>query len=102
LASTRGEFFFAYQQILQVGLLTLSTVAYPIETVQKVFPSLSAIVSANPLSLAAYALRNFTFNGMPIDPGVLLGILLSSIPFTIIGAVAYSTALHRLRVKGKL
>jgi len=103
LASTRGEFFFAYQQIVQVGLLTLSTVPYPIETVQKVFPQfLTAIVSANPLSQAADAMRNFTFAGNPIEPSALLGILLSSIPFTIVGAVAYSTALHKLRVKGKL
>jgi ABC-type polysaccharide/polyol phosphate export permease len=103
LASTRGEFFFAYQQIVQVGLLTLSTVPYPIDTVQKVFPPfLATIVSANPLSQAADALRNFTFSGIPIEPSALLGILLSSIPFTIVGAVAYSTALHMLRVKGKL
>jgi len=103
LASTRGEFFFAYQQIMQVGLLTLSTVPYPIDIVQKVFPPfLTAIVSANPLSQAANALRNFTFSGIPIEPSALLGMLLSSIPFTIIGAVAYLTALNRLRVKGKL
>ena len=103
LASTRGEFFFAYQQIVQVGLLTLSTVPYPINVVQNVFPPfLTAIVSANPLSQAADAMRNFTFAGYPIEPSALLGILLSSIPFTIVGAVAYSTALHKLRVKGKL
>lgn len=103
LASTHGEFFFAYQQIVQIGLLTLSTVFYPIEVVQRVFPQfLVAIVSANPLSLAADALRQFTFLGLPIEPSALLRILLSSIPFTIVGAAAYSAALHRLRVKGKL
>jgi ABC-type polysaccharide/polyol phosphate export permease len=103
LASTHGEFFFAYQQIVQVGLLTFSTVFYPIKTVQEFFPPfLAAIVSANPLSLAADALRRFTFLGVPIEPSLLLSIFLSSVPFAVVGAVAYSIALHRLRVKGKL
>jgi ABC-type polysaccharide/polyol phosphate export permease len=103
LASTHGEYFFAYQQIVQVVLLTLSTVYYRIDFVANYLPpSLVSVVSANPLSLAAEAMRSYGFAGNPIQPSLLLNILLASIPFAIIGAVAYLTVLHIMQVKGKL
>jgi ABC-type polysaccharide/polyol phosphate export permease len=61
-----------------------------------------AVVAANPLSLAAEALRQYAFVGTPIEPVFLTKILLTSIPFTIVGALAYLGALHRLQIKGKL
>ena len=94
IASTHGEFFFAFQNILQVVLLALSTVYYPIGEV--------TVASANPLSLAVEALREFAFKGVPINAGYLVNILLASLPFTIIGALAYWSALHKLQVNGKL
>lgn len=103
LASTHGEFFFAYQQIVQVVLLTLSTVFYPIDVVRRYLPAfLVKIVSANPLSLAAEAMRQFTFAGSPIDPWSLIALLLTSTPLAIVGALAYLKALHAIQVKGKL
>jgi ABC-type polysaccharide/polyol phosphate export permease len=103
LASTHGEFFFAYQQIVQIMFLTLSTVYYPIEVVGKYLPPfLTGIVSANPLSLAAEAMRQYTFAGQQIEPFFLLKLLLSSIPFTVIGAASYLVVLNRIRAKGKL
>jgi len=103
LASTHGEFFFAYQQIVQVVLLTLSTVFYPIDVVRQYLPPfLVNIVSVNPLSLAAEAMRRYTFGGFPIEPWSLLTLLLTSIPFAIVGALAYLTALHTIQVRGKL
>lgn len=102
-ASTHGEYFFAYQEIVQMLLLTLSTVAYPLEYVRNYLPSfLVNVVSANPLSLAAEAMRQYTFAGNPIQPNHLASILITSIPFTIIGAVAYLMALRKMQVKGKL
>jgi len=102
-ASTHGEFFFAYQQIVQVVLLTLSTLFYPIEVVRQYLPPfLVIIVSVNPLSLAAEAMRKYTFAGSPIEPWSLITLLLTSIPFAIVGALAYLTALHKIQVKGKL
>jgi ABC-type polysaccharide/polyol phosphate export permease len=102
LASTHGEYFFAYQQVVQILLLTLSTVYYPLNVVEKYFPTfLTSIVSANPLSLAAEAMRN-TFLGYPLQPFSLLNILLASLPFTIIGATAYLAALRTIQVKGKM
>lgn len=103
LASTQGEFFFAFQDIVQIVLLSLSTVYYPIEVVRSYLPSfLVAIVAANPLSLAAEALRNYTFAGSPIAFTFLAQILLASLPFTVIGALAYLMALRKLQVQGKL
>jgi len=103
LASTHGEYFFAYQSIIQMMMLTLSTVYYPMEKVAAYLPSsLLGIVSANPLSLAAQAMRDNAFGGNPIQPLSLLYILLTSLPFTVIGAVAYFMALRAVQRKGKL
>jgi ABC-type polysaccharide/polyol phosphate export permease len=102
VASTHGEYFFAYQQAVQILILTLSTVYYPIEYVQNYLPTfLTGLVSANPLSLAAQAMRNI-FLGYPVQPFSLLNILLASLPFTTIGAVAYLTALRTIQTKGKM
>jgi ABC-type polysaccharide/polyol phosphate export permease len=103
LASTHGEYFFAYQQIVQVVLLTLSTVYYPIKVIRNYLPpALVSFVSANPLSLAAEAIRSYGFEGNPIQPSLLTNLLLASIPFAVIGAAAYLTVLHIMQVKGKL
>jgi ABC-type polysaccharide/polyol phosphate export permease len=103
LASTHGEFFFAFQNILQGLLLTLSTVYYPIEYIKNVVPSfLVAAVNANPLSLASGALRQYTFQGAPIQAVALAQILAASIPFALIGAVAYLWTLRKIQIQGKL
>ncbi|MCW3985059.1 MAG: ABC transporter permease [Candidatus Bathyarchaeota archaeon] len=103
VASTHGEFFFAFQNIVQIALLTLSTVYYPIEVIQNYLPpALIIVVAANPLSLAAEALRQYTFAGVPIELGFLAKILLASVPFAIVGAFAYLAALRKFQVKGKL
>ena len=93
VASTHGEYFFAFQQIVQASLLTFSTVFYPIEVVQQYLPPLLVgLVAANPLSLAAEAIRRFAFSGLPIQPEFLLNMLAASIPFALLGAVAYFMA----------
>jgi ABC-type multidrug transport system permease subunit len=103
VASTHGEFFFAFQNIMQGTLLTLSTVYYPIDVIKNVLPSiLVTVVVANPLSLAAEALRQFTFAGSAIELGFLARIFLASVPFTIVGAVAYLWVLRKIQREGKL
>ncbi len=103
LASTHGEFFFAYQQIVQVVLMTLSTVFYPMDIVRQYLPQvLVSVVSVNPLSLAAEAMRKYTFAGSPIEPWSLLPLLLTSIPLAFVGAFTYLAALRAIQVKGKL
>jgi len=103
LASTHGEFFFAYQQIVQVVFLTLSTVFYPIDVIRQYLPQfLVNIVSMNPLSLAAEAMRQYTFAGSPVELWSLLTLLLTCMPLAIIGGLAYLGALRTIQVKGKL
>jgi ABC-type polysaccharide/polyol phosphate export permease len=103
LASTHGEFFFAFQNIVQVALLTLSTVYYPLTFVQNYLPSpLVSVVAANPLSLAAEALREYTFAGVPVELTHLGKILLASAPFAVIGAFAYLSTLRKIQSEGKL
>jgi ABC-type polysaccharide/polyol phosphate export permease len=103
IASTQGEFFFAFQDILQMMLLSLSTVYYPITTVEKILPpAVVSLVQANPLSLAAAALRQYTFAGSPVAALPLAEILIASLPFTVIGAIAYLMALRKLQSQGKI
>ncbi len=73
------------------------------ELISKYLPSpLVGIVSANPLSLAADAMRQYAFAGQPIQQSLLLNILLAGVPLALIGAISYLTALHMIRVRGKL
>jgi len=103
LASTHGEYFFAYQQVVQVFLLTFSTVLYPIDVIRQYLPSsLAVLAAANPLSQASEAIRQFAFAGAPIQPVFLANMLIVSVPFAVLGGVAYSFALSTIRTKGKL
>jgi ABC-type polysaccharide/polyol phosphate export permease len=103
LASTHGEFFFAYQQIVQVFLLTFSTVYYPQQVMELYLPSILVnVASVNPLSVAAGALRSFVFAGSPIQSSIMINLILTSIPFAILGAFVYYEALQNLQMKGKL
>jgi ABC-type polysaccharide/polyol phosphate export permease len=103
LASTHGEYFFAFQQIVQVLLLTFSTVYYPRQVMELYLPPMLVnVASINPLSVAAEALRNFVFGGSPIQSSIMVNLILTSIPFAILGAVAYYRALQNLQAKGKL
>jgi ABC-type polysaccharide/polyol phosphate export permease len=103
LASTHGEFFFAYQQIVQIFLLAFSTVYYPKEVMAAYLPSIVVnVASANPLSIATEALREFVFKGVQIQPNVVMALFLSSFPFALIGTFAYHRTLCNLQVRGKL
>jgi ABC-type polysaccharide/polyol phosphate export permease len=103
IASTHGEFFFAFQNIVQTLLLVLSTVYYPVNVIQAYLPQpLAQVATYNPLSLASEALRNYTFDGLPVELGLLGNILLTSVFLAVIGAVSYYLALHRFQVQGKI
>jgi ABC-type polysaccharide/polyol phosphate export permease len=103
LASTHGEYFFAYQQIIQLSFLTFSTLYYPASYFKDYFPEfLTNLMAGNPLSLAAQAMRQYTFSGQAVQPMLLVNILVIGIPFALIGALSYYAALHTIQVKGKL
>lgn len=101
-ASRQGEVYWAYAQALQVVMVTLSTIFYPRETITQFLPGIVAsIAEANPLSLAARALRESAFGTTPLSSVLLTQLLVSSLPFAVLGAVAYWVILRRIRVRGK-
>lgn len=103
VASAHGEFYWAYMEIVQVSLLLLSTVHYPREVISQYLPSfVVAIAEANPLSLAAEAIRQFGFAGIPLQPWFLARMLVTGIPFAVLGFIAYLMALRLVKIKGKL
>lgn len=103
LASTRGEFFFAYQQMAQTLLLIFSTIFYPASLLQRYLPSfLVLIASVNPLSLAADGLRSYAFGGQPIGGSFLIELAFTSLPFALLGGFSYFRVLGRIRVRGKV
>ncbi len=103
LASTRGEFFFAYQQLIQTLLLVFSTVFYPAYLLQRYLPSFLVLAaSVNPLSLAADGLRSYAFQGQPLGGLFLAELTLTSLPFALLGWFSYLQVLGRIRVRGRV
>lgn len=100
--TSRGELYWVYAQTLQVGLVTLSTVFYPAETIARFLPQPAPLIAeANPLSIAAQALRESVFAGSPLDFALMGRLLLSSAPLALAGILGYSFILWRVRVYGK-
>jgi ABC-2 type transport system permease protein len=100
--SRRGEMYWVYAQALQVSMITISTVFYPAQTIEKYLPApIATIAENNPLSLAAGVLRNSAFAGNPLDTNVLASLLATSLPLAALGAIAYWTILRTIRLKGK-
>jgi ABC-type multidrug transport system permease subunit len=102
-ASAHGEYYWAYMEIIQVSLLLFSTVYYPREVISQYLPSfVVGIAEANPLSLAAEAIRQFGFGGMPMQPLFLARMLVTGLPFAVLGFFTYSMALRLVKIRGKL
>lgn len=100
--SRQGEVYWAYAQALQVVMVTLSTIFYPATTINQFLPGIVAsIAEANPLSLATRALRESAFGTSPVSSGLLVELVVASLPLAIIGAVAYWFILRTIRVRGK-
>jgi len=100
--SRQGEVYWAYAQALQVTMVTISTIFYPGKTITQFLPGIVASVAeANPLSLAARALRESAFGSSPLSTSLMVELLATSLPFAIIGAIAYWVILRTIRVRGK-
>jgi ABC-type polysaccharide/polyol phosphate export permease len=100
--SRQGEIYWVYAQALQVLLVTISTVFYPLETIQHYLPGpVATIAEYNPLSQAASLLRTFAFGSAGLDVGLLGMLLLTSLPLASLGAVAYWFILRTIRLRGK-
>jgi len=98
----QGEVYWAYAQALQVTMVTISTIFYPRETITQFLPGIVAsIAEANPLSLAARALRESAFGSSPLSTSLMVELLATSLPLAILGAIAYWVILRTIRVRGK-
>ena len=83
-------------------MVTFSTIFFPPETIAKFLPGpLALIAAANPLSLAAQTLRESALGAKPLDPSMLTGLLLASLPFALMGLIAYWVILKTIRLRGK-
>jgi ABC-2 type transport system permease protein len=107
--SRRGEIYWVYAQALQVFMVTVSTVFYPVETVQKLPYPLSIMAQYNPLSLAAGILRDSAFGhsdgsmivAIPLDVNAISLLLVTSLPLAGLGALSYWIILRTIRLRGK-
>ncbi len=100
--SRQGEVYWAYAQALQVSMVTISTIFFPLETIRHFLPGpFVALAENNPLSLATQALRDSAFGTMPLTSEILTALLATSLPLAVLGAVAYWTILRVIRVRGK-
>ena len=100
--SRQGEVYWAYAQALQVSMVTISTIFYPADTIAQFLPGpIASIAEANPLSLAARALRESAFGGSPLSPGLLSELFVTSLPLAVLGALAYWLILRTIRLRGK-
>ncbi len=100
--SRQGEVYWAYAQALQVSMITISTIFYPSQTITRFLPGvIASLAEANPLSLAARALRESAFGGSPLAPGLLFELFATSLPLAILGALAYWIILRTIKIRGK-
>ena len=100
--SRRGEMYWVYAQALQVTMITVSTIFYPAQLITQYLPGpVATIAQYNPLSLAATALRESAFGSSPLDMTVLTNLFVTSLPFAVLGALAYWLILRNLSIKGK-
>lgn len=100
--SRRGEMYWVYAQALQVTMITVSTIFYPVTIIVQYLPGpIATIAQYNPLSLAATALRTSAFGPNGLDLTVLSNLFLTSLPLAILGALSYWLILRNLGIKGK-
>jgi ABC-type polysaccharide/polyol phosphate export permease len=103
LFSRAGERYWVFAEGVQTLLVSLSTVAYPIQVVSGFLPSyLVTFVELNPLSQGAEALREVV-NGVPSSPVFnYTALFLTSLILLVIGVVSYRHVFTELRESGKL
>ena len=103
LFSRGGDRYWVFAEGIQTALLGLSTVFYPVQTMRAVLPSpVVSVVLANPLSQAADALRDVAGSSPAISPGVVLGVVTTSLLLMLVGAVGYRHVFAKVREDGKV
>jgi ABC-type polysaccharide/polyol phosphate export permease len=103
LFSKAGERYWVFADGIQTLLVSLSTIAYPIQVVSGFLPSyLVTFVELNPLSQGAEALREVVY-GAPSSPAFnYAALFFTSLILLVIGVISYRHVFTELRETGKI
>jgi len=103
LFSKGGDRYWVFAEGVQTALLGLSTVFYPLKTMEAVLPGpVVSVVMANPLSQAVNALRATALSGTSLSPAVTLEVVVTSLLLMLVGAWGYRHVFATVREVGKL
>jgi hypothetical protein len=102
LVSKAGDRYWVYAQGVQMVLLGLSTVFYPIQMISSYFPSdVSRAIVLNPLSQVADALRSVVYS-IPISLSSIGLVFATSILMFLVGVACYRYVFKKVWELGKL
>ena len=103
LFSKAGERYWVFADGVQTLLVSLSTIAYPIQVVSGFLPSyMVAFVELNPLSQGAEALREVVY-GAPSSPVFnYTALFFTSFILLVIGVISYRHVFTELRESGRI
>ena len=102
LFSKGGDRYWVFAEGLQVLILGLSTVFYPISYVSSLFPAITSVVALNPLSQIADALRSVASSNSSLSPSSLGLVVGTSSVLFLIGLVCYRYVFREVWVSGRV
>jgi hypothetical protein len=102
LFSGGGDRFWAFAEGVQMALLGMSTVFYPLTAVKSIMPAFAVTaITFNPLSQIADALR-LAIASASLSPYALLSISVTSLLMLVIGFFCYRHVFSKVRLLGKV
>lgn len=103
LFSKAGERYWVFADGIQTVMVSLSTIAYPIQVISGFFPSyLTTLVELNPLSQGAEALRTVVYGTASSAAFNFPSLFLTSFILMLVGVVSYRHVFTRLRESGRI
>lgn len=103
LFSKKGERYWVFAEGIQVTLLGLSTVFYPLELARSYLPGfLHSFIEFNPISQGADALRTLVFKAQPLMQANIAQMLLSSLILLVVGTISFRQVFSKVRDIGKV
>jgi ABC-type polysaccharide/polyol phosphate export permease len=98
-----GDRYWVYAEGVQIVLLGLSTVFYPLTVIQSFLPTaILAIVQYNPLSQLANAFRDIVFSPSSLTLTVFGEMVATSLVLLIVGVVCYRQVFEKVWEVGKV
>jgi ABC-type polysaccharide/polyol phosphate export permease len=103
LFSKGGDRYWVFAEGIQTALVGLSTVFYPIQTMEAVLPSpVVTVVLANPLSQAVDALRTAVLSASALTSLAVGEVVATSLLLMALGVVGYGHVFSAVRNSGKV